>query len=130
MRASPQLAKATSSPEVTVPISQSNVRSPAPLAPPRLPAGFFCAWRRPLTYPEMKALLLQNKHRHALEGVGSVRFMMLESQLARARQERKEAERKLHEYICSENDELNRLKAENRRLMSEVAVLRKAILSA
>lgn len=83
-----------------------------------------------MTYPELRALLVQNKHEHALEGVGRVRFRMLEGQLARAVEARREAERKLHEHVCNENDELNRAKAENRRLSGEVAVLRKAVLRA
>jgi hypothetical protein len=83
-----------------------------------------------MTLQELKSLLLQNKHDHAVEAVGRIRYRMLEGQLARAVEARRQAERKLHEHVCSENDELNRAKAENRRLMSEVAVLRKAILKA
>jgi hypothetical protein len=83
-----------------------------------------------MTLPELKVLLLQNKHEHALEGVAKVRFRMLEGQLARAVEARKAAERKLHEHVCSENDELNRAKAENRRLSAEVHLLRKAVLLA
>jgi hypothetical protein len=83
-----------------------------------------------MTYQQLRALLVQNKHEHALEGVGRVRFKMLEGQLARAAEARREAERRLHEHVCSENDQLNRLKAENRRLLGEVAILRKAVLLA
>jgi hypothetical protein len=83
-----------------------------------------------MTYQELRALLVQNKHDHAVEAVSRIRYRILEARLARAIEGRLTAERKLHEHVCSENDELNRLKAENRRLQGEVAVLRKAILSA
>jgi hypothetical protein len=83
-----------------------------------------------MTYAELRSALMANKHQHALEGVARVRFRMLEGQLARAVAARREAERKLHEHVCTENDELNRARAENRRLLGEVAVLRKAVLLA
>lgn len=83
-----------------------------------------------MTFPELRALLLQNKHDHAVEAVGRIRYRILEARLARAIEGRLSAERKLHEHVLDEHDELNRLKAENRRLLGEVDVLRKAVLLA
>lgn len=82
-----------------------------------------------MTYQELKAALLANKHEHALHAVSRIRYRMLEGQLARAVEGRKAAERKLHEHVCDENDEINRLRAENRRLMGELDLLRRALSS-
>ena len=80
-----------------------------------------------MNYQEIRALLLANKHDHALQAVSRIRFRMLESQLARAVEARRTAERKLHEHVCDEHDELNRARAENRRLQRELGVLRQAL---
>lgn len=81
------------------------------------------------TWADLRAMMMANKHEHALRAVGNVRFLMLEGQLARAVAARKDAERRFHEYVCSENDELNRLRAENRRLQTENAALTRVLLS-
>lgn len=80
-----------------------------------------------MTYAELRSALMANKHAHALEGVGKVRFLMLEGQLSRAVEARKQAERTLHEHVCTENDELNRARAENRRLQRELDAMTRAL---
>lgn len=81
-----------------------------------------------MTYADIRAALEANEHRHALNAVSSIRYRMLESRLVRAVDARKEAERKLFDHVCTENDELNRLRAENRRLHVENAALNRALL--
>lgn len=83
-----------------------------------------------MTYAELRAAIDANEHQHALDGVALVRYRMLEGQLARAVEARKAAERELFEFVCNENDEMNRLRAENRRLMGELDLLRRALSSA
>jgi hypothetical protein len=83
-----------------------------------------------MTYHELRAALLANQHHHALDGVGKVRFLMLEGQLTRAVEARRTAERKLHEHICTENDLLNHARAENQRLRRDLDLLRQALSSA
>lgn len=80
-----------------------------------------------MTYAELRSALMANEHQHALEGVAKVRFLMLEGQLTRAVEARRTAERKLHEHVCTENDELNRAKAENRRLQRELDVMARTL---
>lgn len=80
------------------------------------------------TWADLRALMMANKHDHALKAVGNVRFLMLEGQLARAVAARQDAERRFHEYVCSENDELNRVRAENRRLRTENEAMTRALM--
>lgn len=82
-----------------------------------------------MNYQQLRATLEANEHQHALRAVSHIRYRMIEGQLARAVEGRRAAERKLHEHVCDENDELNRLRAENRRLMGELGLLRKALSS-
>lgn len=82
-----------------------------------------------MTYAQLVAALEANEHEHALQAVSRIRYRILEGQLARAVEARRAAERRLHEHICDENDEMNRLRAENRRLLGELDLLRRTLSS-
>src|SRR3954470_15276709 len=81
-----------------------------------------------MTYAELRSALDANEHQHALDAISRIRFLMLEARLKHEMARREAAERDLHEYRLSENDEINNLRARIRHLEAENMVARKAVM--
>lgn len=83
-----------------------------------------------MTYAELRSALDANEHEHAVQAVSRIRFGMLEARLEHEMRRREAAERDLHEYRLSENDEVNSLRMKIRHLEAENMALRKAVMMA